>query len=513
MEMNKEQSLARLMGIDAEEQASRKRFIDFGDADAELLKEMRPMIEAHADYIVDLFYANIERYQELMKVIDDAGSNLDRLKKAQKRYLLELFEGNYGEAYFDRRLMIGVVHNRIGLTPRWYLGSYSVYSLAVIPLIMKKYRFSPGKRDRALEAFNKIIFLDSQLAMDTYIHGLMTDLQGVSMSKEKIEARVSDFQSFIMEVSEGDLRRRVEAEGDDDLSRLGVNLNGMTESLSHMAKEIKEASLTMNSTLEELQSAINAQSAGASQQAASVNQTSSTLEEIKATSSQTLEKARKMGESAERARRESDQGLDAVEQAIRGMGGIRERVESIAQTILALSEQTQQIGDITGVVTNLAQQSKMLALNASIEAAKAGEAGKGFAVVAAEVRELAEQSQQSTSQVQKILQDIRHATDRAVMATEEGSKGVDAGVLLVERTGDVMRELSEVVRETSLASQQIVAAVRQEAAGIDQVTMAMSEINKLTSQFVTSAQQSKVAASDLTSVAGKLRQSVSVYKL
>jgi methyl-accepting chemotaxis protein len=269
----------------------------------------------------------------------------------------------------------------------------------------------------------------------------------------------------------------------------------------------------IQSSLEELQSAIIHQSSGASEQAVAVNQTTTSLDEIKAMSGQTMEKVKVLGEVAERSRHESEQGKAAIEQTVASMISIRERVEGIAQTILALSEQTQQIGEITAVVTNLAQQSKMLALNASIEAAKAGEAGKGFAVVAAEVRELAEQSQQSTAQVQKILQDIRHATDKAVMATEEGSKGVDNGMISVQRSGEVMNQMGEVVRETAMVSQQISAVVKQEFIGIEQVTSAMREINKVTAQFVTSSQQSKVSSEDLRRVAERLSARVSMYKL
>lgn len=507
------QSLTQLMGIDANEQASRKRFVDFGEPDVRALKALRPIISQHAEAIVDTFYANVERYNDLMRIIEDAGSSIGRLKTMQKRYLLEMFDGDYGDAYFERRLKIGVIHNRVGLTPRWYLGSYSVYSCEIVKLIQRTYRWNAAAREAALHAVHKIISIDSQLAMDTYIHGLMTDLKGVSLSKEDLEKRLSVYQVFIDNVAEGDLSRRLEVTGDDDLAHLGHNLNRMTQSLSGVASGTTEAINTIYSTLAQLQSSINSQSAGASQQAAAVNETTASLDEIKAMSAQTMEKVQVLGDAAERSRRESEQGGAAVEQAITGMKLIRDRVEGIAQTILALSEQTQQIGEITSVVTNLAQQSKMLALNASIEAAKAGEAGKGFAVVAAEVRELAEQSQQSTAQVQKILQDIRHATDRAVMATEEGSKGVDLGMVSVQRSGEVMQQLGEVVRETAMASQQITAVVRQGFIGLEQVTQAMKEINKVTAQFVTSAQQSKESSADLHKVAERLRDSVSTYKL
>ena len=143
----------------------------------------------------------------------------------------------------------------------------------------------------------------------------------------------------------------------------------------------------------------------------------------------------------------------------------------------------------------------MLALNAAIEAAKAGEAGKGFAVVAAEIRTLAEQSDDSTTQVQGILEDIKHATDQAVMATEEGTKQVDVGVELMEQTGEVMNNLNDVIRDTEIASQQIVAAVQQGSAGVDQVTVAMSQINQVTIQFVTAVEQTNEAVDKLIGVA------------
>ena len=507
------QSLTRLMGIDAKEQASRKNFVSFGEEDVRALKALQPLIRRHADAIVGRFYANIERFDDLLNLIKHAGSSIERLKETQKQYLLGMFDGEYGDAYFEQRLKIGLIHNRIGLTPRWYLGGYSMYSQHIVPLILRHYRWNAWQREAALLAVNKIISIDSQLAMDSYIHWLMDDLGKVSMSRDELEARLSKYREFIGDVAGGDLSKRILVEGDDDLAHLGANLNAMTKSLSNVTGETQGAVNAMYSVLEQLQGAINIQSAGASQQAASINQTTTSLEEIKAMSGQTLDKVRILGETAERSRRESEQGTEAVDQSIAGMNSIRERVEGIARTILALSEQTQQIGEITAVVTNLAQQSKMLALNASIEAAKAGDAGKGFAVVAAEVRELAEQSQQSTAQVQKILQDIRHATDRAVMATEEGSKGVDIGVLSVQRSGEVMRQLGEVIRETALASQQISAAVRQESIGIDQVTLAMNEISKVTAQFVASSQQSKAATGDLRKVAEHLRDSVSIYKL
>ena len=330
---------------------------------------------------------------------------------------------------------------------------------------------------------------------------------------QELRERLAVLSTHIEQVAAGDLSRRLEIAEDDDLARLGENLNTMTESLAVVASRTTEGINTIYSALDELRHSIAGQSAGASEQAAAVNETTASLEQIKQMAAQTMEKVKYLGETAERSRFESEQGNAAVEQAMADMTALLGRMNGIAQTVLALSEQTQQIGEITGVVSNLAQQSKMLALNASIEAAKAGEAGKGFAVVAAEVRELAEQSQQSTAQVQKILQDIRHATDRAVMAAEQGSKGVDAGMISVQRSGVVMKQLGEVVRETAMTSQQIAAVGKQQFIGLEQVTTAMKDINKVTAQFVVSTQESKASAVDISHVADHLRDGVGVYKL
>jgi methyl-accepting chemotaxis protein len=505
--------LVRQMGISAAELSSRKEFIGIADGEIALLRELRPLVTAHADEIVDGFYRNIQRYPELLEVIERAGSNIDRLRAAQKRYLVELFDGDYGSAYVERRLRIGLVHNQIGLTPRWYLGSYSVYMELIVGLIQKRYRFQIAKAMKAVVAVNKVLTFDAQLAIDTYIAAVMDDLKGVSMSKDDIENTVSEYRRFIEQVSTGDLSQRLEVNSDDDLGRLGLNLNQMTEGLAAMAREVEAASVSLSTTLSAMLDAVNTQSAGASQQAAAVNETTSTLDQIRAISAQTQDKAMALGESAERTKEEGKKGAVLVEQAISGMEAIREKTEGIAQNILALSEQTQQIGDITATVNNLAQQLKMLALNASIEAAKAGEAGKGFAVVAAEVKDLAEQSQQATEQVHNILQDIRHATDKAVMVTEEGTKGVDAGMRLVEEAGIAVSNLTEVIGETSMASQQIVAAVRQEATGIDQITVAMTEINEATLQFVEATERTRSASEEVGNIAGKLGATVSQYRV
>lgn len=324
---------------------------------------------------------------------------------------------------------------------------------------------------------------------------------------------VNIFRSHSGRIASGDLTQRINVESNDEIGQLGKDLNTMTDSLATITKQITEATHHMVTTLEEVRHAVDAQSSGASEQASSINEITASLEEIEKSSTQTMEKAQALGEVAERTREKGQLGLEAVEQSVSGMKTVRDKVQTIAQTILELSTQTQQVGEITAVVNTLAQQSKMLALNASIEAAKAGEAGKGFAVVAAEVKNLAEQSEQSTTQVQKILEDIRHATEKAVMATEEGTKGVDLGTNLVEQTGEIVRSLTDVIHETTVATQQIEAAVRQEGVGIEQITAGMNEINQVTASFVESVKQTTEAMANLADITKSLKNYIEMYKV
>lgn len=314
-----------------------------------------------------------------------------------------------------------------------------------------------------------------------------------------------DFSKQI-DLSTGNLQKGV-------ITKLGTDLNMMTKNLNVITSEILKTSKDIIVNLENVRSAMNDQSSGASEQASSINEITASIAEIDKSALQTMNKAKSLGEIAEKTRKNGQLGLDSIQNSISGIKIVKDKVQAIALTILELSKQTQQVGEITAVVNNLAQQSKMLALNASIEAAKAGEAGKGFAVVATEVKNLAEQSEQSTTQVQKILENIKLSTEKSVMVTEEGTKGVDIGLGLIEQTGQIIQNLNDVIREASITSQQIEAAVRQETSAIEQITAGMNEINTVTATFVASIKQTTTAMDDLNAISTKLKSSVEIYKI
>ncbi len=152
-------------------------------------------------------------------------------------------------------------------------------------------------------------------------------------------------------------------------------------------------------------------------------------------------------------------------------------------------------------MTELAEQSNLLAVNAAIEAAKAGEAGTGFAVVAAEVKALAGQSKQATAQVRGILQEIQRATQAEVIAAEQGVKWSEAGVGVASKAGEAIRLLAGSLTETAHTAQQILVSAQQQAVGTDQVALAMRNIRQISTQNRASTRQVERAAQDLNELA------------
>jgi len=332
-------------------------------------------------------------------------------------------------------------------------------------------------------------------------------------AKEKLQQTIIQYIAFVERVANRDLSGSLEVSSNGDLGDLGKNLNKMAGNLRELAGQTREATNSLSAGVAEIMAAASQQASGAAEQAAAIHQTTATINEIRATVEQMAQRSEKVAGLARESVQKSDEGQLGVTSSIESMAAIRSRVETIAQNILALSEQGQQIGEIIVTVNALAEQSNLLALNAAIEAARAGEHGKGFSVVASEVRSLAEQSRAATGGVRLLLGEIQRGTNAAVMVTEEGMKGVDAGTLMVDRAGVAIQALSDIIRSSAQAAEQIAISVKQQTVGMEQIAQAMAEINQATAQGLAGSRQTQLAAEHINAMSVRMTKLADSYVL
>lgn len=299
----------------------------------------------------------------------------------------------------------------------------------------------------------------------------------------------------------------------DEFGDMTQSFDRMTEALREQIQEILNGVNVIASTSSEILASTTQIASGSAETAAAISETTTTVEEVRQAALLSSQKANNLSDNAKRVAQVSQNGQKAVEETLEGMNHIRKQMDEIAQTVIRLSEQSQSIGGIIASVTDLADQSNLLAVNAAIEAARAGEQGKGFAVVAQEIRNLAEQSKQATMQVRNILNEVQKATGAAVLATEQGNKAVEEGVKKSEQAGEAIRILTESSGEAVQVSTQIVASSQQQLVGMDQIGTAMQNINQAGIETAASMTQAEESVKNLHELGQKLKVLVERFKM
>ncbi|TAF51837.1 MAG: methyl-accepting chemotaxis protein [Oscillatoriales cyanobacterium] len=271
-----------------------------------------------------------------------------------------------------------------------------------------------------------------------------------------------------------------------------------------IAKQLNRASSSIVSSSSQIAATVAEQERATAQQAASVNETTTTMDELNASARQVMEQAEAATMSAREALQESESGTQAVELTMESMILLKDKVGAIAQQILRLSEQTNQIGNISTLVSDLANQTNMLALNAAVEAVRAGEHGRGFSVVASEIRKLADRSKQSAAQIGNLVADIQTAINSTVMVTDEGTKTVESGVIRSQETSNSLAGIRGAVDRVVLNNQQISLTIKQQVTAIQQVVEAMNSLNSAAQESASGIGQVKTGTQLLNEAAENL---------
>jgi len=288
--------------------------------------------------------------------------------------------------------------------------------------------------------------------------------------------------------------------------------------IPQQSHEIQNLSLQISATADGLGRAASAihmvtgqQGSGAEQQAAVITEAVTMLNQFIALADQVRDQARTVSELSETTTHMADRGQQAISTPVDGMSQLRAQVTVIAHNIAALAEQMQRIDEIIGSVSEIATQSNLLALNASIEAARAGAHGRGFAVVADEVRTLSQQSKEAAAQVQMILSEIQEAMKKTVRATELGDQQVDKGMALSQEAGNTISLLTDNVNQTAESMRSILVAIDQQATGLEQITQSMRNIHDVTQKNLESTRTAEVVAESLSRLSEELLSAISRY--
>jgi methyl-accepting chemotaxis protein len=337
------------------------------------------------------------------------------------------------------------------------------------------------------------------------------ELSMLARSFIEMQKALQGIAAFAERIASGDLTMQSVKRSEED--SLGISLENMLENLRRQTREIQDGAGVLAAAASEIFTSTSQFASNSSETAAAVSQTTTTIEQVKQTAHLSNEKAKQMADRARRTEEIAQTGRVSVQETTQVIGRIREQMDTIGESIVRLSEQGVSIGEITTTVSDLADQSNLLAVNAAIEAAKAGEQGRGFGVVAQEIKSLAEQSKRATAQVRSILTEIQKATSGAVMATEQGSRAVEQGMKQAGEAKASIESLAETVAEAAQGAAQIAASSEQQLVGMDQVAIAMESIKVASIQGVEGTKQLEMGAQNLHGVGQKMKQLVELYRM
>ena len=279
-------------------------------------------------------------------------------------------------------------------------------------------------------------------------------------------------------IADGDLQRiDINTIHFHELNRLGLSVKRIAGAMQSQVSAIKTLTTKISSISKETEGTMTNLASSAAQQAAAVNETAATVEEMEKAGQSSAVNAKHIVAAAEKTAEASKRGRQTVEKTYEIIMQIKDESHDISEKSKNLLNAVEEVGNIIQSVNSIAEQSKILAVNASIEAAKAGEFGSGFAVVAQEVKDLAQQSKDATLQITGTLTAIRGAIETMVSTAQRGKERTAEGVNTIANAGAVMNDLSEAIRENSDFAKLIATNIQQQTIGLTQIAAAIEEIN------------------------------------
>ncbi len=311
---------------------------------------------------------------------------------------------------------------------------------------------------------------------------------------------------------EGDLTRRLEEHGRNEVAELGQAFNQFAEKVRRLVSEVAGSTSQVAAAAEEMSAITDEFNRDVAQQRHEIEQVATAMNEMTATVQDVARNAAQAAASAQAADREAQQGQQVVHETVSSIESVSVEVEHTASAIQRLEADSQSISAVLEVIRGVAEQTNLLALNAAIEAARAGEQGRGFAVVADEVRTLASRTQQSTLEIQQVIEQLQSGARNAAEVMHRGRAQVDSSVLQAQQAGSSLTSITIAVASISDMNTQIASAAEQQSAVSDEISQNVVNINQVADRVTESASQTAQASSQLAHLAAGLQTLVGQFK-
>ena len=411
-------------------------FLMIDDDVRKQLVAFAPILEENLADLLDGFYRHVIRWPHLRRMLRD-GASVARLKEEQAAHWRLLFSGRFDASYVEQVRRVGLAHERIGLSPSWYIGGYRYILDRLLQLLVARFKKRPKEMTVMFSVVSKAVFLDMDLVMAVYYE------QAQETHKTSLERLAGELESSVKRVV-------------DSLSGAATEMKSSSESMAFAADQTSERSSAVAAASEQTSANVQTVALAAEGLSASINEIASQAEKSTGTASR---------------------AVDTAGQA--------------NQSISGLAAAGEKIGAVVSMIGDIAAQTNLLALNATIEAARAGGAGKGFAVVASEVKNLANQTANATedisAQITAMQTEIKGSVD--AIQTVGG---------IVEEISAMAAAIASAVEEQGVATQEIAHNVAEAAMGAKEVSRNVAQLSQVASETRSAASQVCDASNELS---------------